>query len=402
MTNPFSTILFSLAGQPISLGLVLVAAAGLLLGLAAGLLLPWPRAAGGRESGRAGTAAFLRGVSHLTADHRDQAIEEFRRAVSLDSGTVEIYMVLGNLFREKGEFERAVRIRQSIIVRPNLDPQLRMMAMYELGMDYRKGGLYNRAVDVWQEMLKQTPEHGEALRQLISIYEEMREWDRASEALVRLDKLTGQDSSPVLAHYKTERAKELGEAGQHERAEELYGQAIATHPGCLDAYLHLGDHYLAGGRHKKALGVWKKAVRLAPEHAHLVINRVAQAEDDLEPELVAGFFDEIDLEQANEESLLALARRHNRQGREHRALELLDRIIRARPHLMGAHRLRGEILLATGDPTRAAAALGQLLGHLDDAPAYQCASCGLTSGQLTWRCPRCHQWDTMVSVERPA
>ena len=267
-----STELFALAGRSVSLGQALIFLGILVLAFLLGWLL------GGRRRKRLSKVsaslapkrrspsddAFLKGLSHLMADHTDKAIEEFTRAVTLDSETVETYVVLGNLFRQKGEIERAVRIRQTIIARPNLDAQVRLQAIFDLGVDYRKGGLFNRAVEAFGEVLDMNPDHVEACRQMVTLYEEMREWEKAFEALRRLDRLTKEDSRPILAHYQTERGKELMAAGQLDRAESFFNQAVSVYKGCLDAYLHLGDLELARERTKKALNAWRKAVLLEP------------------------------------------------------------------------------------------------------------------------------------------
>jgi lipopolysaccharide biosynthesis regulator YciM len=398
--------LFSIFNHPVGLGQVLAAGGAALVALVLGWLAgrssvrrPRPTKTAPRSPS---DDAFLKGVSHLMADHTDQAIEEFTRAVTLNSDTVETYVVLGNLFRQKGEIERAVRIRQSIIARPHLAPPVRLQALYDLGLDYRKGGLFNRAVESFQEVLAMDAGHVEACRQLVTLFEEMRDWEKAFDALKRLDKLTGQDSRSVLAHYKTEQGKEFMSAGHLEKAEEALEQALRVHKGCLDAYLHLGDLELTRGRQRKALGIWRRAVRLAPGHAHLVVNRLAQAEEGLGAKTVQAFFDEIETDQADVHTLQALAESYNRLGNPVRALELLNLAVERAPHQLGAHRLRGQVLLAQGQRDEALAAYGELLAQINGSwDAYQCGQCGFISHQLTWKCPRCHAWDT-IAPYRPA
>ena len=335
------------------------------------------------------------------ADHTDQAIEEFTRAVTLNSDTVETYVVLGNLFRQKGEIERAVRIRQNIIARPNLDKGVRLQALFDLGLDYKKGGLFNRAAEAFREVLTADPNHLEACRQVVSLYEEMREWEKAFDSLKRMDKLTGEDNRSVLAHYKAERGKELMAEGSLERAEDFFSQAISAHKACLDAYLHLGDLELARGRNKKALGVWRKAVRLAPLHAHLVVKRMAEAENELGQEALSNFLSEIDLNQAEAATSIAMAHYYRRHQQDAKALETLSLAVRKSPSNLEAHRLRGEILLAQGDSDQALSAYAQLLDQINgDRSAYQCSNCGLLTSQLTWKCPRCLKWDTIYPPEQ--
>jgi len=340
--------------------------------------------------------AFIKGVTHLMADHTDQAIEEFTKSVTLNSETVETYMVLGNLFRQKGEIERAVRIRQSIILRPKIDQQMRLQALYDLGMDYKKGGLYNRAVQSLEEVLAEDPKREEALGQMVNVYEEMRDWDNAVQALKKLDRITGGDHKNVLAHYQTERGKELAAAMQLDQAEIAFNQAVSTDKKCLDAYLHLGDLELTRGREKKALSVWRKAIKLAPEQSQLVIGRVAAAEDSLDPKAVAAFFAEVDVDQAGPLSLVSLADRLYKRGNPDEAVRLLDRAVSRTPNLMSAHALRGEILLDQERRGEVVDAFRLLLARVArGGEAFECRQCGHAVHQLTWKCPRCHRWDTI-------
>lgn len=398
------TTLFVIFGQAISLGhalgglilLILALIIGFALGRAGGEKAPAGAARKDKPARSPSDDAFMKGLTHLMADHTDQAIEEFTRAVTLNSDTVETYVVLGNLFRQKGEIERAVRIRQSIIARPQLDPSVRLQALYDLGLDYRKGGLYNRATEAFQEVLDMDGSHQESMQQLVSLYEETRDWENAFDTLKRLDKLTRSDSRRILAHYKTERGKELMSAGQLEKAEDSLNQAISVDKTCLDAYLHLGDLELARDRQRKAINIWRKAVKLAPEHAHLVIRRVAEAENALGDKAVKAFLDEISIDQAAVTALLSLAEYYHSHGQDEQAQKIMTMAVQNNPGVLDAHRLLGETLLARGERDAALKAYAELLKQINgDWSSYQCDQCGFVSAQLTWKCPRCHGWDTM-------
>lgn len=396
------TIILSLGGKAVTVAMGLwMAGAAIVL-----LLLGWLLGRSGHakkadakspKTRSPSDDAFMKGLTHMMADHTDQAIEEFTKAVTLNSDTVETYVVLGNLFRQKGEIERAVRIRQSIIIRPNLLPQVRLQALFDLGLDYRKGGFFNRALESFQEVLTQSSNHVEASRQLVSLYEETRDWENAFDVLKRLDKLTGSDSRRWLAHYKTEAGKEMMAAGHLDKAEDRMSQALAVDKSCLDAYLHLGDLELARGRNKKALNLWRKAVNLEPVFAHLVVNRVTQAEQSLGEKVVDSFLEEISPEGAEVTTLIALAQHHRQHRRDDKALELMDLAVRKTPSQLEAHRLRGQVLLARGERELALDAYGELLSQISgDWASYQCEQCGFVSPQLTWKCPRCHNWDSMT------
>ncbi|MCB2188462.1 MAG: tetratricopeptide repeat protein [Deltaproteobacteria bacterium] len=388
-------------GQPVTMGLALamaaISAGFLFLGVGLGRGSLFGKGKGSPSARSASDDAFVKGVAHLMADHTDQAIEEFTRAVNLNSDTVETYQVLGNLFRQKGEIDRAVRLRQTIIARPNLDPAIRLQALYDLGLDYKKGGLFNRAVECLEDVLRSEPQHVPAWRTIVDLYESTRDWEKAFQALKRLDKLTREDSRAILAHYKTERGKELMAQGVLDQAEDALHQALAVDKGCLDAYLHLGDLELARGRNKKALAAWKKAVNLAPVHTHLVLNRLDQAEETLGRPAVEAFFGNIKPDEATVFTLLALARNYRRHEQDDKALELLSLAVHKEPSQLQAHRLRGEILLASGDAAQLRDAFASLLAVINGREGqFQCSQCGFLSHQLTWKCPRCLGWDTML------
>ncbi len=398
------TELFVLAGQKIT-GLVAALGAGLLL---AGLIAGWILSRRGRDKGldqnggktpvprSPSDDAFLKGVTHMMADHTDQAIEEFTRAVTLNSDTVETYVVLGNLFRQKGEIERAVRIRQNIIARPHLETAIKLQAQFDLGLDYKKGGLLSRAADAFKEVLNMDAKHVEALRQMVTLYEEMREWDNAYDTLKRLDKLTGSDNRQVLAHYRTERGKELLVLGQLDAAEDLFGQAMSVHKGCLDAYLHMGDLHLARSRNKKALNVWRKAVQLRPHLVHLVVTRLAKAEQALGKTAVDEFMAEIEVGASDQATLLAMAQYYRGHSEDEQALKLVELAVSQNPAHLQAQRLLGEILLEKDERFEAMEAYAKLLQHIGaDLTAYQCRQCGQVTHELSWKCPRCQHWDTI-------
>ena len=398
------SVLFAIGGQNVTVLLALWGCVLILVGLIVGRILfrggqtPPP----GKQVGKtppkrsASDDAFLKGVTHMMADHTDQAIEELTKAVTLNSDTVETYVVLGNLFRQKGEIERAVRIRQNIIARPNLKTPVKLQAQFDLGMDYKKGGLFSRAVEAFKEVLSMDSQHVEALRQMVTLYEEMREWDNAYETLKRLDKLTGADNRQVLAHYRTERGKELMGMGQPDQAEDLFGQAMSVHKGCLDAYLHMGDLELMRSHNKKALNVWRKAALLEPHLVHLVVARLARAEQTLGKTAVDEFMAEIEVGSSDQATLLAMALYYREHSENEQALKLVELAVEKNPANLQAQKLMGQILLEKDERFEAMDAYGKLLDQIDsDLITYQCRQCGQLNHELSWKCPRCQQWDTM-------
>ena len=144
--------------QQLLLGILIAFGMGAIIGR-------WARRA--RENKDGSTAvnvdkAFFKGFRYILSNDRDQAIEEFTKSVQVNSDTIETYVALGNLYRSRGDIDRAIRIRQSIILRPNIDEQIKLRALFDLGLDYRKGGFLNRALKALLEVTQRTPSDVEA------------------------------------------------------------------------------------------------------------------------------------------------------------------------------------------------------------------------------------------------
>ena len=399
--EPVNIFGFKITGHQL---LVLTAFAGLIVGY---LLAVWanrrshsaPGSATTEEKERAtSNVAFMKGINYILTDNPDQAIEEFTRAVSVDTETVETYVALGNLFRRQGEIDRAIRIRQSIMLRPKIDEKVRLQAKFDLGLDYRAGGFYERAVKTFQEVLAADPKHTAALHQMVLIYEETRDWANACAQLEKLARLTGEKSANVLAHYQVEIGKEAFDKGLPGPAKAAYKKALALYPGCVDAYLHWGDLQMSLGKYRKALSTWRKIIEVAPDMTYLTFGRLALAASrmrDLGP--VESVLADCAAAVPNPLAHLTLARLLAQKGDNERAIRELKQALKIDPRLLEARREVGLLLMALGRDAEALEAYKDFLQNLIVPEAtFQCGECGFESKELMWRCPQCFSWDTMV------
>jgi len=154
-----------------------------------------------------GEEALFKGIRYLITNEHDRAIEEFVKSVKLNSDTVETYIALADLYRSRGEIDRAIRIRQNIIIRPNLDEKTRLMALFDMGLDYKKGGFFDRALNIFYQVIQKDPRNVKALKEIEKIYEETKEWDKAYEVRKKIARLEKGDHRHILAHYLVEMAK---------------------------------------------------------------------------------------------------------------------------------------------------------------------------------------------------
>jgi len=344
-----------------------------------------------------GDKSFFKGIQYLLSDDHDQAIEEFTKSVQVNSDTIETYVALGNLYRSKGDIDRAIRIRQSIVLRPNLDQRIKIRAIFDLGKDYRKGGFLNRALKTFLEVERHDPSDVKTLREIERIYEELKDWENAYDTRQKIARLEKGDHGHILAHHLVEAGKICQDKGDTGRAKSLFSKAVSADRRCVDAYLHLGDLYFARQEYKKAISTWKKVVEITPQFTFLAYRRLEGAYSrmkDLEP--VGNFLKECSRSNADAFTHMALARYLNNENDAEAALGEIEKALELAPSFWEARRFKGEILLNQGRERDVINEYRNLIAHLN-VPylRFQCAHCGFEPAELQWKCPQCNRWDTI-------
>lgn len=341
--------------------------------------------------------AFLEGIHYILANERDQAIEAFTRAVQINSETIETYVALGSLFRAKGEIDRAIRIRQSILIRQNVDQATKLQALFDLAMDYKHGGFLQRAASTFEEVIRRAPKRLDAYLELEALYEATREWQRAYELQKEICKLSQTDKQNVLAHLRTEQAKSEMQSGNLDNAKGHLKKALSMDSHCVDAHLHLGEVYWLKNRKKKALGIWKELVRNNSQWAHLVLTRLEEKDGKPADEArIVNFLENIAQENLDAAARLALSRCFIQRDLKEQSLAALRLALEMEPDLGEARRMLGEILLEDDKGEDAVNEYRELLGHLGPArKRYRCQKCGWETDKIQWKCPACHNWDTV-------
>jgi len=393
MWEKFSAWVSANPDQQLIIGVAIAFAIGLILGL----LFCARRSKNASSRSPKGDQAFFKGVQYILSNDPDQAIEEFTKSVQLNSGTVETYIALGNLYRSRGDIDRAIRIRQSIILRTDIEEGIKVRALIDLGLDYRKGGFLNRAVETFLKVLEKQPSNQEVLEAIEKIYEELKDWEKAFAARKKLSSLTKGDHEHILAHHLTEMGKACKEEGALPKARACYKKAISTYMNCVDAYLHLGDLYFSKKEYKKAIATWKKVATVAPQLTFLAYRRLEGAYSqmkNLKP--VEEFLKECAASNSDPFTHLALARYLYNEEDYQGALSELRNALALDPSFWEARKFMGEILLERKMKDRALKAYRDLIPYLN-VPflEFQCTNCGFRPNDLQWQCPQCRKWDTI-------
>lgn len=380
----------------LSLGVFSAVAAGVVLGW-----LIWSRKGRSESNRLKGDKAFFKGIHYILSNERDHAIEEFTKSVQVDSDTIETYIALGNLYRSKGDIDRAIRIRQSIILRPNIDRGIRLQALFDLGLDYKKGGFLNRALETFLKVVQEDSSSVETLTQMERIYEEMKDWENAYKTRRRISRLSKGNHRHILAHHLVEMGKSHQEKGDLPMAKSLYHRAISIYKECVDAYLHLGDLYFAQQEYRNAISTWKTVVEVAPQFTFLSYGRLEMLYYNMKDRgLVESFLRECGEMTSDAFIHLALARYLYIGDDPEGALRELDEALELDPWFLEAKKFRGEILSDLGRDKEAVETYEDLIGSLNVSYLrFQCEKCGFEPAYLQWQCPSCKNWDTINLID---
>ena len=200
--------------------------------------------------------SYFRGLNFLLNEQPDKAIEAFLEVVKLEPQTIDLHFALGGLFRRRGELDRAISMHENLLEREGLAEDQRLRAMSELGQDYLKAGLLDRAEQVFGKLLE-TPQHGQARTYLLEIYVQEKDWQKAIDAARLLEKDTSKPLNVDIAHFHCELALLEAARGNSDAAATLLQQALATNRQSVRANLMAGDLNAAAGRHEAAIANWR-------------------------------------------------------------------------------------------------------------------------------------------------
>ena len=344
-----------------------------------------------RRDSRDAPRAYFKGLNLLLNEQQDKAIDAFIEAVQSDPDTTELHFALGNLFRRRGEFERAVRVHEHLLGRSDLKTEERDRAQRALALDYMKAGLFDRAEAAWAA-LQGTPFDDEAQRALLSLYERSRDWTNAVAVATRLEKAHGGGYASRIAHYDCELALEADAAGRGEEADRLIGHALGVAPETPRPVVLAGQRLARAGRHGEALARWEHLRDGQPAAFVLV------AEDYARCALAGGLQDharQVLQEQYGRTPAMDLLRALALldPADEASALQRLARHLHDRPNLSAAAALLAQPA-ATWPPDTQAALHTTVAQAAKPDQRYRCAACGFEAQQYFWQCPGCLTWDS--------
>jgi lipopolysaccharide biosynthesis regulator YciM len=339
--------------------------------------------------------SLFRGLNLLLNDQPDRAIDAFIEIVKLDPETIELHYALGNLFRRRGEIERAVRIHNYLLSRADLPAAERSVALAELGQDYLKGGLLDRAEAAFTRLLDDRRHAFEALRALLRIYTTERDWGKAIECARRLEREAGETHRVATAHFHCELAERAAAAGDLAGAQRHLDEALVAHRKSVRATILAGDIAHRGGRAGDAIAHWLQIASDAPEYLPLVGERLTEVMDQTGRRAEALNLLRRNLLDYPSVDLLDLSYRRVSEWEGSTAGEtLLREELKRHPSLLGFERLLAvRTASAQGDP-ELELLRGLISVHARKLARYRCGNCGFRTRDFHWQCPGCTNWDS--------
>ena len=345
------------------------------------------------KESRALPRSYFRGLNFLLNEQPDRAIEAFVDAVKVDPHTIELHFALGSPFRRRGETDRAIRMHQNLLERDDLPQDLKLQAMAELGQDYLKAGLLDRAEEVFDK-LRESDMVKEAKRNLLEIYQLEKDWMKAITIAAELPDIATQKE---IAEYYCELAAAEMIRSRPDAAADYLKTALERNRKCVRASLLQGDIEAQQDRLEEAVACWLRIEQQDPTYLALVAQRLLDAYRKLERRdegllLLRGYLEHYhSLDLLNVVFQLVL----ESEGPE-AAYSLVRDELKRNPTLLGFDKLIEARLLVTAPEMRADLELskGIVQGYTKRLARYRCDNCGFKARQFYWRCPACGGWET--------
>ena len=342
---------------------------------------------------RALPRSYFQGLNFLLNEQPDKAIDSFLEVAKVDSQTVELHFALGNLFRRRGETKRAIRMHQNLIDLPEVEERIRLQALSELGQDYLKAGLLDRAEEMFNKLLGTALEE-EAKRNLLEIYQLEKEWLKAVTIARELPDVA---SHREIAEYYCELAASEIMRSRPDEARQYLDVAMQENRKCVRASLLQGDLLLQEGKPQAAIEAWQRIEQQDPAYLALVAQRLLEAYRKQERlaegiALLSGYLERypsLDLLEVVYQLVL------ESEGTE-AAYRLVRGELQRNPTLLGLEKLMSARLPLVSPEVRPDVELAKTIiqGYTKRLSRYRCDNCGFKARQFYWRCPACGGWET--------
>lgn len=345
---------------------------------------------------------YVAGVNFLLSNQQDKAVDLFLDMLKEDSNTVEAHLTLGNLFRSRGEVDRAIRIHQALMESASLTFDQRLLAVQQLGRDYMAAGLYDRAEEMFNQLVDEQDFKVSALQQLLIIYQATSDWQKAIDVAEKLVK-QGKDQQRIeIAHFYCELSLQAMGSDDLERGMALLKKAASADKNCARVSVMLGRIYIAKDEPAKAVEALSQVLDQDKDLVSEVLPMMHDCYQQLnQPEQWVAFLRRCVEENTGAAAELMLAEVLEQDEGIEAAQVYVGRQLQRHPTMRTFYRLM-DYHLAEAEEGRAKESLQLLRDMVGEQirtkPRYRCMKCGFTAHTMYWHCPSCRAWATIKPI----
>ncbi|MDD6177122.1 MAG: tetratricopeptide repeat protein [Ruminobacter sp.] len=345
---------------------------------------------------------FIKGINYFMNRDTEKASDEFLHYFNSEGDkTYEEIIALGNIFRERGDLDSAIKFHQSLMTKEGLEPEQRSYALYELSKDFKKVGLLNKAEEILNELLSYNTERKRAAILLISIYEQEKDWAKALNLIETYKGVLGNTLAQKKAHFYCELANDEVTTNNTNKAIDLFKKALGANPKCFRAYFSLAKIYIEKEDFKTAVTYLEKAQETDPKMQDMLVKHLQKCFANLNDEEFAGILNKWLEKEQTIDVIIALADYKFSYVSKEEAEQFLMRILKVHPHI-GAYAKLLTYRLSDLDPKsqeRLAILKSLIETYQLRKPRFICKHCGFKSSILFWKCPSCQTWDGMKPTD---
>jgi len=346
---------------------------------------------------------YVKGLNFLLSEQPDKAVDHFIALLEVDNETIETHLALGNLFRQRGEVERAIRIHQNLIARPALTREQRDLALLQLGKDFYQSGLFDRSEQIFIQ-LKASPEYRQvALENLLQIYQQLKDWEEAVSVAELLNKLSkGKTNRRTLSHLYCSLAEQLKKTGDDKQRIKLYRKALLVFPNCIRASIALSDYYAQQNKPEKALQILQLIPELDIDFTEVILDKLLALHQQLgsEQALISYLYRIVSLG-GGASAVILLSKLIAKYKSIDKAQTFMLQELRRNPTMKGFnHLMTYHLQLAESENEKESLSFLHKLveEQIKLRPQYRCQKCGYSSKKLFWQCPSCKSWGRIKPI----
>ncbi len=339
---------------------------------------------------------YVVGLNYLLNEQPDKAVDVFIKLLEVDSETVETHLALGSLFRRRGEVDRAIRIHQNLIARPQLSDFERKEALMALGQDYMSAGLFDRAERIFLEVVNMAGDREiSSLRGLLAIYQQEKAWEKALDVIQKIEVCTGTSMHSEAAHYFCEIAVQDLKQNAPEKAFQSIQQALRVDANSARASLMLAKIEMQAGRYKQATQALKRVAEQDSEFLNEILEPLVCCHRELDTmDECMDYLEQTITAHPRASVIFVIGDYLCREKSVDFAIDFVASHLGRHPSIRGLNQLiQWHLESASGKVRDKLQMLYDITSKfLENKPIYRCGHCGFSGRLLHWQCPSCKLW----------